>query len=201
VAFGDPYVTLEGMKSWLNIPLSDTADDLELEAALTAASSAVELATERQFNRDTSPSPAATARRFRPQHRTVTHIDDLYSLDDLVIRDSGTELTPGTDFELEPVNGIYRGTPGWPFWKLRPRGRSWDTTAHSLEVETKFWGWEFVPAGVVQGTRILAADLFKLKDAPLGVAGFGEYGVVRVRENHTVASLVRPYYKHPIKMR
>jgi hypothetical protein len=201
VAFGDPYVDLVAMKSWLKIPSGDTADDLELEAALMAASGAIELATERQFNRDTSPAPAAVTRRYRPQLRYMTHIDDLYSTEDLVITAGGVTLTAGTDYELEPVNGIYRGTPGFPLWKLRALDRDLDTSGYTLEVTTKFWGWEFVPAGVIQGTRVLAADLFKLKDAPLGVAGFGEFGVVRVRENSAVSMLVNPYKKHPIKVR
>jgi hypothetical protein len=201
VAFGDPYVSLEGLKSWLKIPIGDTADDLELEAALTAASSAVELATERQFNRDTAETPIATTRKFRPRLRYQTQIDDLFSLEDLVITADGTTLTAGTDFELEPMNGIWRGMPGWPFWILRPLNRDLDPTAYSLEVTTPYWGWETVPAGVAQATRILSADLFKLKDAPLGVAGFGEMGVVRVRENSTVSMLVKPYRKYPIKVR
>ena len=33
---------------------------------------------------------------------------------------------------------------------------------------------------VKQATRILVAEMAKLQDAPLMVAGFGEYGVVRV---------------------
>lgn len=199
--FGDPYVSLADLKSWLGIPAMDTADDLELEAALTAASQAVEMATERQFNRDTSGSPAAVTRRYRPQHATVTAIDDLYSLEDLVITADGAELTPGQDVELEPVNGVYRGTPGWPVWKVRPLGRDLNTTAYTLEVTTPYWGWAAVPAGIRQAARILAADLFKLKDAPLGVAGFGELGLVRVRENFTVASLIKPFAKYPAKVR
>jgi hypothetical protein len=201
VAFGDPYVNLAGMKSWLKIPLGDTADDLELEAALTAASSAIELATERQFNRDTSPSPVATRRRYQPRLRYLTYIDDLYSTEDLVITSGGVTLALGTDYDLEPVNGIYRGTPGFPFWKIRPLNRDLDTSGYTLEATTPYWGWEFVPAGVIQAARILAADLFKHKDAPLGVAGFGEFGVVRVRENSTVSMLINPYKKHPIKVR
>lgn len=201
MAFGDPYVDLVGMKSWLKIPVGDTVDDLELEAALTAASSAIELATERQFNRDTSETPIAIRRRYQPRLRYLTHIDDLYSTEDLVITSSGTTLTLGTDYELEPVNGIYRGTPGFPFWKLRPLNRDLDTCGYTLEVETPHWGWEFTPAGVIQATRILTADLFKHKDAPLGVAGFGEFGVVRVRENSTVSMLINPYKKHMIKVR
>lgn len=201
MAFGDPYVTRDQLKSWLKIPAMDTQDDAELDAALLGASSAIDLVTERQFNRDTSDTPTATTRRYRPALRYQTHIDDLFSTEGLVVRHNGTELELGTDYDLEPVNGIFRGMPGFPFWKIRPRNLTLDTTTYSLEVETPHWGWEFVPAGIVQATLILAADLFKLKDAPLGVAGFGEMGLVRVRENFTVKSLINPFRKYPIKVR
>lgn len=198
--FGDPYVTVEGLKSWLNIPIGDTADDLELEAAVGAASRAIEIVTERQFNRDTAETPTATARKFRPEFRFLAHVDDFHSVEDLVIRVDGTVVDAG-EFDLEPVNGIRYGVPGWPRWVLRPRNRDLDTTTYSLELETPHWGWAAVPAPIAKASRVLAADLFKLKDAPLGVAGFGDMGLVRVRENHAVASLVKPYCKYPAKVR
>jgi hypothetical protein len=45
---------------------------------------------------------------------------------------------------------------------------------------------------------MLAEETFKLKDAPFGVAGFGDFGVVRVRENPAVARLLAPYKRYPM---
>jgi hypothetical protein len=58
---------------------------------------------------------------------------------------------------------------------------------------TGVFGWPAVPANVKQAALIAAADLFRLKDAPFGIAGFGEFGVVRVQANPRVMSLLRRY--------
>ena len=42
---------------------------------------------------------------------------------------------------------------------------------------TGVFGWPAVPLAVKQAALIAAADLFRLKDAPFGVAGFGEFAV------------------------
>jgi hypothetical protein len=39
----------------------------------------------------------------------------------------------------------------------------------------------------------LAEELYKLKDAPYGVAGWSQYGAIRVRENPKVAELLADY--------
>jgi hypothetical protein len=50
-----------------------------------------------------------------------------------------------------------------------------------------------VPSAVKQATLIAATDLFRRKDAPFGVAGFGEFGVVRIQQNPVILSLVKRY--------
>jgi hypothetical protein len=61
---------------------------------------------------------------------------------------------------------------------------------------TAQWGWAAVPDSVKQATKILAAEIFRLKDAPLGVAGFNDFGPVRVREVPQVSMLLKRY-RHP----
>ena len=39
---------------------------------------------------------------------------------------------------------------------------------------------------------------FKLKDAPFGVAGMAEWGVVRVRANPMAMAMIAPYRLHPV---
>jgi hypothetical protein len=41
----------------------------------------------------------------------------------------------------------------------------------------------------------MAAETWKLKDAPFGVLGIDEFGVVRVRQNKMAASKLAPYSK------
>jgi hypothetical protein len=45
---------------------------------------------------------------------------------------------------------------------------------------------------------MLAEETFKMKDAPFGVAGFSDFGAVRVRDNPKVMSLLNRYIRTPI---
>jgi hypothetical protein len=62
---------------------------------------------------------------------------------------------------------------------------------------TGVWGWPAVPAAISQATILQAARHFKRYDSPLGVAGFGDFGVVRVSRflDADVQMLVEPYKK------
>ena len=55
------------------------------------------------------------------------------------------------------------------------------------------YGWPSVPEGIKQATKILAARYYKLGDAPFDVAGFGEYGSIRVSVPKTAMEVMRPY--------
>ena len=58
---------------------------------------------------------------------------------------------------------------------------------------TARWGWPAIPAPVKQAAFLVSAEQWKLKDAPFGVAGFGEFGAIRVRLNPMVTTLLGPY--------
>jgi hypothetical protein len=62
---------------------------------------------------------------------------------------------------------------------------------------TGVWGYSAVPDAISQACVIQAERIFKRLDSPLGVAGFGDMGVVRVtsRLDSDVAQLVEPYRK------
>jgi len=63
---------------------------------------------------------------------------------------------------------------------------------------TGTWGWPAVPIEVKQATRILVAEMAKLQDAPIGVAGFGEFGVVRLgRQLPARAMQLLQPFRHP----
>jgi len=55
------------------------------------------------------------------------------------------------------------------------------------------FGWPAVPRNVKTASLIAAAQIFRIKDAPFGVAGFGEFGVVRIQQNPQVMWLLRRY--------
>lgn len=209
MAFGDSYATLDELKAYVGI--SDTVDDLKLTDALDVASRAVESFCDRQFNQVT----VATPRVYRPEEWLWLTVDDFYTTDGLVVQvdydfDGDFETTwQPNEYELTPLNGIVGGEPGWPFYTIRsavigrwfPKPEKFfrlpELRKATVQV-TAQWGWAAVPAAVKQSTLILASETFKLKDAPFGVAGFGDMGVIRVRDNPVVARRLAKYNRSAV---
>jgi hypothetical protein len=64
---------------------------------------------------------------------------------------------------------------------------------------TGTWGWPAVPVDVKQACLLLAARLFIRKESPQGVAGFGEFGAIRVRSaDPDVVALLEPYRRNAV---
>lgn len=199
MALGDDYITAADLRTRLGVTVG--TEDAILEAAATAASRAVETHCRRQFNL----AATATPRRYRPDTGTLLTVDDIATTTGLLVEvdndgDGEFETTwTAADYELEPLDGVVDGVEGWPFWTLRAVGsRRWPCSDRATVRVTAQWGWQAVPAPVVEATKIVASELYKLKDAPLGVAGFGDFGVVRVRENPMAATKLAPYVRDAI---
>lgn len=198
MALGDVYASLTELKGRLDI--ADADDDDALTAALTVASRGIESCTRRQFN----DAGTASARVFKPGLGGVTHVDDFSTTAGLVIEsdasgDGAFETTWSSgDYELEPLNGVVGGVPGWPYWRVRLIDRYFPCNSlHRLQV-TAQWGWSAVPAPVKEATLILAEDVFKLKDTPFGAGGFSDFGRIRARENPNVWLRVAPYVRDAV---
>jgi hypothetical protein len=197
MALGDPYVTAAELKTYLNI--TGATDDALVLQAVNSASRQIERYCGRQFNKTTS----ATARVYRTDRCDQVQVDDFHTTTGLVIKndtaDDGTyaETWSSSDYVLEPFNGVEDGVTGFPYRKIVAVESTRFYTGPRARVEvTAQWGWTAVPDVVKQATYILAAQIFGLKNATLGVAGFGEFGVVRVRDIPQVAALVDPL-RHP----
>lgn len=201
MAIGDPYATLGQLKSYLQI--TDDTDDLELSDALSAASAGITKFCKRQFNVEAS----ATARTYRPTRSGLAMVDDFHTITGLVIKTDDSEsgvfgtTWSATDYQLEPLDGIRDGEPGWPFWKIKTvpwSGLYFRPCPRATLQVTAQWGWAAVPDPVHQACLILAAETFKLKDAPFGVAGFGDFGPVRVRDNPMAKAKLIPYRRNAV---
>lgn len=200
MALGDSYATLPELKARLDI--TDTTDDDRMTAVLAAASREIELWCRRQFN----DAGAATARVYQPRTSGRLTVDDFSTTTGLVIAtdtgDDGTYETTWTaaDYQLYPLNGVVSGQTGWPYWRLVAVGsQAFPTCTRRPTVQvTARWGWTAVPTPVKEACLISAAEAFKLGDAPFGVAGFGEFGAVRVRMNSRAQSLLAPYRRDPV---
>ena len=177
MAIVNGYCTLAEIKASARI--TDSVDDTLLELAVESASRMVDSYTQRYFYN------AGTATRlFAPQDSYVAEIDDLVSLTTLQTSDGddfGTTWA-AKDYQLEPLNGNADGLTGHPATRIRAVD---DFIFNVLDGEATVkvigvWGWSAVPIAVKQATVIQAARIFKRNDSPLGIAGFGEMGAVRV---------------------
>ena len=197
------YIGLEEFKDRLNI--TDTADDSQAQIAIQAASQAVNEHCGRHFNQITE------TRTFQPTNIWVLDVDDIVPgaaiQVNLDLQGNGVYSQPlvqNTDYVLrfgnylfnKNVLGIARPYQQlqiiqsanwlpftWPFARL-----------DRVQIITT-WGWPADPPGVTQGTFLLAADLFKLKDAPWGIAGLSDFGVVRIRETPMLKTILQPYVR------
>lgn len=185
--------------------LSDTVDDVKLEPIIEAASRLIERHCGRRFYADTT----ATARVFAPLHNGLAIVDDFHTTADLVIK-TDPDLTGsfGTtwavaDYQLEPLNGLRRGV-SWPYDGIRAIGAYlFPTSLQRATVQvTAKWGWATVPTDVKVAALIQSEALFKAYDAPLGVAGIGDMGVMRMREalHPSAVTLLEEYRLDKIKV-
>lgn len=160
-----------------------------LSDVLDAASGAVESYCGRVFTK----AETASARQFTVNRSDRVHVDDIAALTDLAVKVG----TPGafvaiSAYWLTPLNSFALGRPAeWVY--------SGDlftvATGPTVEV-TALWGWPSVPAEVSRATLLMAARLWSRQSSPTGVAGFGDYGVVRVTSSDAdVARLLDPYAK------
>lgn len=164
-----------------------------LQSALDAAEQAVNDYTGRDFDLDAT----ATARVFEVTRADRVAVDDIGSTSGLIVKTGRpgaftTTLTVDTQYWLKPLNSLTKGRPYEWVWT-----DGLFTVANYATVEvTAKWGWPAVPKPVKDATLLLAQRLYTRKDSPTGVAGFGDYGVVRVTASDAdVARLLDPYAK------
>ena len=197
-ALTELYCPVEALKSRLNISHSNS--DFELHAACFAASRWIEQHTERVFWRTLSQS-----RTFEPKCGTVLlpAFCDLVSVSAVKTDTSGdgtfaTTLS-ASDYRLLPYN-VAAAPETLPYNEVRltsgyfPAGGPGRPDTVQI---TGIWGWPKVPAAIRSAAAILAADTYKLKDAPFGVAGEGEF-LMQAGENRRALKLLEPYKRYAV---
>jgi hypothetical protein len=198
------YTTLPELKDALNIPQADTSLDDIFQAAILAVSREIDQHCGRHFFKLTE------ARTFTPTHRHLLKLgefNDLASVTTLKTDSSGdgtfeTTWTTG-DYQLLTAAGtsnVNAAPEPKPYTQVRavagqtfPCAWAWNTRADRVEI-TGTWGWPQVPVAVREACKLLSVESGKLlREAPFGVAGFGEFGVVRVRDNRKAMQYLAPY--------
>jgi len=195
MALTNAYATLAQVKSSLRI--GDDLDDELIELAIESASREIDQTCERVFYQLDGET-----RLFAATDSFVCEIDDLRTITTLKTSTGGEGVFDTTwdlskDAQLEPLNGFAGGIPH-PFTRIRAVDDYLFPLdgGEALVQVTGDWGWQSVPVAVTQATVILASRIYKRNDSPLGVAGFGDLGAIRVSaKDPDVYSLIAPFMK------
>lgn len=194
MALTNAYCTLNELKAALRI--TDAVDDTLLENCINASARLIDGYANRYFYN------AGTATRiFAAESALVCQTDDIAGTA-VTLKTASTDVKvyditwDVTDYQMEPLNGRSDGQ-SWVYTRFRAVG---DYLFPTLDDQawvqvTAVWGWTAVPPQITQANILQAARLFKRYDSPLGVAGFGDFGAVRVSRalDPDVAQLVDPF--------
>lgn len=196
------YCTLAEVKSALRI--TDNADDTALTRTIKAASRRIDQKCNRRFWIDDTVS----ARTYAIKTPMLVLVDDIATTTGLIVEVDTTgngawsTLTNGSDYQLEPLNALAQGFPVNTIRSLNTQSfptstpTFWPTpyAQQALMRVTAKWGFPTVPDQVVEACIMLSARQFRRLDSPLGVAGFGEMGVVNVRRfDPDIDELLAPF--------
>jgi hypothetical protein len=196
LAITNGYASLAQVKAALKI--TDSVDDTLIEMATESASRLIDGYTGRYFY-----STGTAVRYFVADDDFVCSIDDISSstitLQSANNADGVYDVTwTIDDYQLEPLNAIADGIV-WPYTRIRAIGDYlWPISGGEALIKlTAVYGWPSVPITITQATIIQASRIFKRLDSPLGVAGFGDMGAIRVTRSldPDVEQLVNPYRK------
>lgn len=190
------YASTAEIKAALRI--TDAVDDTLLNMAGSAASELIDGYVGRSFGTVTA------TRYYAPDNDSLCRVDDLAGTAITLVTSSNADgvwdqtWTAG-DYQLEPLNGVSEGL-SVPYTRLRAVGSYWFPTASGKSTVklTGVFGWASIPVTVKQAACLQAERIYKRLDSPLGVAGFGDIGVMRVTRSvdPDVAVLLEPYKRY-----
>jgi len=206
MAITNGYATLTEIKNYMSI--SDSTDNDLLENLVESASRSIDRIANRRFYLDAT----ASARLYRAYSNIFVFVDDIGTTSNLVVAmdedGNGTyskTLTLNTDYILDPLTSpslnrpytqltMVSNTESWPIFP----GITSNGLRPGVQVTAR-WGWPSVPDDLNMACLILTADLYKRKDAPGGILGLGDLGVVRMSPiGRDVTAMVRAYKKEVI---
>lgn len=192
------YLTVDQLREHLGDTGSKIDIDL-LERSINATSRAIDRFTGRKFWQDAT----VKVRHYRPESSWLAFTHDISTTTGLVIKtDPGGDYTwtdtwTTADYDLEPDDND-QDESAYAWWRIRAIGDFAFTAGsnrRTLQVTAKF-GWSAIPADVEYAALLKASSLFRRKDAPFGIAGFGDFGPVRItRKDPDVIELLNPFAK------
>ena len=183
MAIANGYASLSQIKAALRIGAGDATDDALLEMAVESASRLIDAYCGRNFLLG-----GTATRYYNTEDPYVVQIDDARSISAVStsssengVFDISFNMTPRTgDIQAEPIND-YVGGLVWPFTRLRAIGDYVFPVDKENTVEvTAVFGFPNIPVTVTQATILQSSRIFARLQSPLGVAGFGDMGIMRV---------------------
>jgi hypothetical protein len=199
VSLVNAYCTVEDVRSQLGDSAS-TFDAGLIEKAVAATSRAIDNYCGRRFWQD----PAPVARVFDVWDPQLVDVNDIASTAGLVVKvDSGGDGTyattwASTDYQLRPLNADADGG-AYAWWQIAALGGKTfpcGSGGHPVLQVTARWGWSAIPDDIVEAAVLKAVALFKRKDAPFGVAGFSDFGAIRItKRDPDVVEILDSYQK------
>jgi len=200
MAISNGYATLDEVKNALRIPLTDTVDDSLLETSIEAASREIDGYCERVFY-----DVGTITRVYTPEDNFLTQVEDVRTITTLKTSSMGDGVYDvtwaTTDYQLEPLNGTIGGIET-PATRIRAIGdyvfpiyepRNINAGEAAVQVVGEF-GYATTPIAIKQAAILYSLRQFKRYDSPLGVAGFGDMGLIRVgRFDPDIEALLMPY--------
>jgi Phage gp6-like head-tail connector protein len=206
MAITNGYATLTQIKAYMSI--SDNTDNDLLEDLIESASRSIDRIANRRFYLDA----VASARLYRAYSDIFVYVDDIGTTSSLIVKTdsngNGTyakTLTLNQDYILDPLTAsslnrpftqltMVSNTETWPIFP----GLTQNGLRPGVQVTAR-WGWPSVPDDINMACLILTADLYKRKDAPGGILGLGDLGVVRMSPiGRDVTAMVRAYKKEVV---
>jgi hypothetical protein len=195
------YTTRDDLAGWLTAAGVEAQEGTRLDLAIEAASRWIDDFTGRFFYQ----TDTAETRLYRVCDPYTLEIGDIATTDELAVgidsNNDGTYSTSWTDanYYLEPLNGIYNGSSGWPFFQIVTLGTNAFPYVNysrrpAVQITAK-WGWAAVPKKVEMACLILAGNLWRRKDAPFAIVPFVDAGMLRIREDPDVQALLAPYVR------
>jgi hypothetical protein len=203
VAITNGYATLSEVKAAARI--TDSVDDALLEMAVESSSRLIDSVCERRFY-----TAGTETHYYVPTNSYVVDVDDIpgtaITLETSSAADGVYDVTwqLSRDAQLEPLNRHSSGLT-FPVTRIRAVGDylfpmdSIGTT--TVKVTSTFGfnaGTATIPMAIRQATIISSLRVYKRLDSPLGIAGFGDMGAVRVsRVDPDIAAMIAPFRKRP----
>lgn len=198
------YCTEQELRTWMSDPGSVLPSAI-IQDAINATSRMIDNYCGRRFWKDLSP----TTRRYQVTENDIAWIEDISSTDDLVIKtdeygdQSFSTTWLDTDYEMSPYNEEVDVDTPHAFYRIHAIGNKQfpvNSRLRTLQVTGTF-GWTAIPDQIHQACLMKSNILVIRKDSPYGLAGFSEFGVVRITrtEDPEVTRLLGPFMKSPLR--